>query len=142
MLTVPVGLTCLGIVVALFFQCTATLLSRTNPMKNGIRWALVAHTVILFLFLAIPLGIDLDYLSVEYIDNREFPDNDELPPGPLGYDFLLSLKATTTVFNVMFPLSQWLADGLLVSPMLNLVASVYNASRASGSCIAVISFIP
>ena len=117
-LTVLVGLIFLGIVVALFFQCMTTLLSPANPITKGIRWALVAHTVALLLFLTISDGIDSVYLPIEYINNREFPGNDEsfLWPGPIGYDALLSLKATTTVFYATFPLTQWLADGLLVSP--------------------------
>jgi len=78
------------------------------------RWALVAHTAALFLFLTIPLAIAFDYLSTEYVNNREFPGDDEFPPGPMGYDALLALKATTTVFYAMFPLNQWLADGLLL----------------------------
>jgi hypothetical protein len=119
----------------------ATLLSPANPIKKGIRRALVAHTIALFLFLTISFGIDFNYLSIEYINNREFPGYNEFPPGPAGYDDLLSLKATTTVFDIMFPLNQWLADGLLVSPILNSIASVYNIGRSS-SYIAVISFIP
>ena len=140
-LTVPVGLTFLGIVVALFFQCMATLLSPANSMGRGIRWAHVAHTVAMFLFLTVSLVIAFDYLSIEYINNREFPGNDESPPGPFGYDGLLALKPATTVFYAMFPLNQWLADGLLVSPIVNSVAPVYNVGRAS-SFIAVMSFIP
>ena len=137
----PIGLTFLGIVVALFFQCIATLLNPTNPIRKGVRWAFVAHTISLFLLVTIPFGIDFDYSSTEYINNREFPGNDEFPPGPLGYDYLLSLGATSTVFDAMFPLNQWLADGLLVSPVSNSVASVYNTGRSS-SYIDVISFIP
>ena len=106
--------------MALFFQCMAMLLSPTNSIRNGIRWPLVAHTIALFLFLTIPLGIDLEYLSMDYINDREFPGTGELPPGPMGYDDLFALKATATVFNAMFPLNQWLADGLLVSPHLKL----------------------
>ena len=141
MLTVHVGLTFLGIVVALFFRCMATLLNPANPIRKGIRWALVVHTVALFLFLTIPFGIGFDDLSIEYINNREFPGNDEFPPGPVGYGDLLGLKATTTVLDAMFPLNQWLADGLLVSPILNSVAPVYNVGFSS-SYIGVISFIP
>ena len=124
MLTVSVGLTFLGIVVALFFQCMATLLNPANPIRKGLRWALVAHTVALLSFLTIPFGTGFEYLSTEYINNREFPGDDEFPPGPIGYDFLLALKASATVFHAMFPLNQWLADGLLVSPVLHSVASV------------------
>ena len=127
--------------MALFFQCMATLLNPANPIRKRIRWALVAHTVALFLFLTIPSGIVFDYLSIEYVDNREFPGSDEFPPGPVGFNDLLSLKATSTVFDVMFPLNQWLADVLLVSPILNSVPSVHNVGRSS-SYIGVISFIP
>ena len=137
----PTGLTRLGIVVALFFQCMATLLSPANPIRKGIRWALVTHTLALFLFVTIPFGITLDYLSIDYINNREFPGNNEFPPGPIGYESLLALKATATVSDAMFPLNQWLADGLLVGAILNSVTFVYNVGR-SPSYIGVISFIP
>ena len=125
LLIAPVGLTLLGIVVALFLQCMATLLSPANPIEKGVRWALVAHTTALFLFLTIAFGIGFEYLSIEYINNREFPGDDEFPPGPIGYGDFLALKATVAIFNAMFPLSQWLADGLLVSPILSSVASVF-----------------
>ena len=67
-----------GIVVALFFQCIRVLLSPTNPIKGGIRWTLVAHTVALFLFLTIPLGIDLNWLFITYVDYREFPGSSDI----------------------------------------------------------------
>ena len=137
----PVGFAFLGIVVALFFQCMATLLNPANPIRKGIRWTLVAHTVVLFMFLTIPAGIDFDHLSIEYINNREFPGDNGFPPGPIGYDDLFAFKATSAVFDAMFPLNQWLANGLLASPILDVVASVYNVGRPS-SYIGVISFIP
>ena len=121
MLTMPVGLTLLGIVVALFFQCIATLLNPTNPIRKGIRWAFVTHTISLFLLVTIPFGIDFDYSSTEYINNREFPGNSEFPPGPLGYSYVLDTDATTMVYNLMFPLNQWLGDGLLVGPNSNFI---------------------
>ena len=117
MLIVPAGLTPLGIAVAMFFQCMATLINPANPIGKGVRWALVAHTIALFLFLTMPFGIGFDYLSIEYIDNREFSGSYKRPPGPVGYDDLLSHNPSTTFSNVMFPLNQWLADGLLVSPI-------------------------
>ena len=103
----------------------ATLFGRGNPIGKGVRWALVAHTIALFLFLTVGFGIAFEYLSIVYINNREFPGDDDSPPGPIGYGDLLALKATTAFFNAMFPLSQWLADGLLVSPILSSVASVF-----------------
>ena len=62
----------------------ATLLNPTNPIRKGVRWAFVAHTVFLFLFVTVSFGIYFADLSIEYIDNREFPGNDELNPGPTG----------------------------------------------------------
>ena len=142
MLTVPVGLTPLGIVVALFCQCMATLLCPADRSREGIRWTRVAHTVALFSFLTIPFGIGFYRLSIEYINIREFPGNDKFPLGPTGYNDLLQLKATTTFANAMFPLNQWLADGLFVSPILSsLAALVYNVGRSS-SYIGVILFTP
>ena len=112
--SVPDQPTFLGIVVALFFQCMAALLSPANPMRRTIRGALILHTLALFVFVTIPVGMGLNFSSIEYINNREFPGNGQYPPGPLGYDGIVSTKATAPIFNAMFPLNQWLADGLLV----------------------------
>ena len=68
------------------------------------------------------MAISLHYPSVIYVNYREFPGNDEFPPGPLGYDSILSTKAAGIVLAVMFPLNQWLADGLLVGLIRNSVA--------------------
>ena len=130
----------LGIVVALFFQCMAVLLSPTNPIGRVTRWALVVHTVALFLFLTIPIGIGLNYSFIERIDNREFPGDDEFPPGPNGYDDLLAFKATTVVSVAMFPLNQWLADGLLVGPITDSPTQMFNVGHSS-SCIVAMLFI-
>lgn len=131
----------LGIVGALFFQCMSVLLSAVNPIRRAIKWALVVHTMAMFAFLTIPLGISLYCSSFIYIDNREFPGNDEYSPGPIGYDVVLNPKATSTVFFIMFPLNQWLADGLLVGLVSNSVSSVFHLCRSS-SCIDALSFIP
>ena len=77
----------------------------------------MAHTTALLVFLTIPISMDLYMASNQLIDNRSFPGGRGLPPGPIGYES--SLQSGNRVFNsisnVMFPLSQWLADGLLVS---------------------------
>ena len=130
----------LGIVVALFFQCMAVLLSPANPIGRITRWALVVHTVALFLFLTIPIGIGINYSFVERIDNREYPGDDEFPPGPNGYDDLLAFKATTVVSVAMFPLNQWLADGLLVGPITDSATRTFNVGHSS-SCIVAMLFI-
>ena len=104
----------LGVAMALFFQCMWVLLSPTNTIKGAKKWALVAHTVAMFTFLTIPTGIGLNFSSTCYINNRGFPGDDKYPPGPIGYYHVLQTEATNIVFTIMFPLNQWLADGLLV----------------------------
>ena len=136
MLTVPVQPIFLGIVVVLFFQCMSVLLNPVNPMKRGINWALIAHTVAMLTFLTIPVGIDLSTLFILYINNRDFPGRGEYPPGPLGYDVVLNSNATSTVLFVMPSLNQWLADGLLVGLISNSVAQMFNVGLSS-SYIAV-----
>ena len=112
----------------------SVLLSHFNPIRRAIKWALVAHTMAMFAFLTILLGIGLYYLSFIYIDNREFPGNDKYPPGLIGYDMVLNLKATSTVFFIIFPLNQQLADGLLVGLIPNSVGWVSHVGCPS-SCI-------
>lgn len=141
MLTVPVQPIFLGIVVVLFFQCMSVLLNPVNPMKRGINWALIAHTVAMLTFLTIPVGIDLSTLFILYINNRDFPGRGEYPPGPLGYDVVLNSNATSTVLFVMPSLNQWLADGLLVGSVSNPVAWLLNVC-CSSSCIVATLFIP
>ena len=111
--------------MALFFQSMFALLSPVKPIKSGIKRALIVHTVLMFSLLTAPYAIDLNYLSISYIDNREYPGFNADPPGslgyfpgPLGYHILIGIaKATATTLDVMFPLRQWLADGLLVGPI-------------------------
>ena len=64
--------------------------------------------------------------SISNIDNRGFPGSDVLVPGPLGYQFSIYSHVINLIPFVMFFLNQWLADGLLVRPVLN---SVSNPSR-------------
>ena len=103
----------------------SVLLSPTNPIKRGIRWALVAHTVAMFSFVTIDVVIPQYNLSTIYINNRGFPGDNVYPPGPLGYEFFISDEAAPNPLNdvlyVMYPLNQWLADGLLVGSISNSV---------------------
>lgn len=104
-----------GIVVVLFFQCLVTLFNPANRTRAGIKWGLVAYTTAMFTFVTIYTAMILDFLSIFYIDNRNFHGLDGAPAGPLGYQSHLYSKAIGIIPDVMFYLNIWLADGLLVS---------------------------
>ena len=74
----------------------------------------MAYIVTTFSFVTIFTMMNLDIQFVSYIDNREFPGNDVLPLGPLGYQHLIYSKAISIFPNLTFLLNNWLADGLLV----------------------------
>ena len=115
----PFCLTCMipGIVVALFFQCTAALTNPVNTTRKSVKLGLVAHATALFLFLTTRIVVNQYTVSTDYIDNRGFPGTDKVPPGPTGYNSIhFTSGPFLNVYSVIFPLSQWLADGLFVSP--------------------------
>ena len=91
------------------------LLNPANRVKGSIKWGLVIHTVAMFLVLTLSSALDLEIKSILYINDREFPGSDEFLPGPLGYYDVIAVRPINTAVNAMFPLNQWLADGLLVS---------------------------
>ena len=89
-----------GIVIGMLFQSMEALFSPCHRTRGGVRWGLVAYTVTTLSFVTIFTAMNLDIQSISYIDNREFPGNDALPPGPLGYQYLIYSKAL-----VSFPIS-------------------------------------
>jgi ABC-type Fe3+ transport system permease subunit len=86
-----------------------------NPVNRarGIKWLLVAHTVAIFLFVTVFTVVNLDILSLSYIDNRE-AHGDTVVPGPLGYQSLTYSMAVGIISTLMFLLNNLLVDGLLV----------------------------
>lgn len=105
-----------GIAIVLFFRCMSAFFNPSNRLRGGIKWPLVAHTLVMFSFVTVYVATSLDLQSISYIDNREFPGVDGLiPPGPLGYQLFIYSKAINVVPNLMVLLNNWLADGLLVS---------------------------
>lgn len=103
-----------GVVVVLFFQCMCALFDPINRTREGIRWGLVTYTVLMFSFVTVFVGMNLNIQSFSYIDNRAFPGKNGIPPGPLGFQFLLYSDPISFVPNFMFLLNNWLADGLLL----------------------------
>ena len=130
-----------GVVIVLFFQCIRALLNRGRRTSTGIKWGLVAHTVAMFFFLTLSTAGGLHIQSISYIDNRQFdPGVNGGMPGPLGYQSLIYPSAINVISNAMFPLNQWLADGLLVSQVCNPSSLVSNTGPSSS--IAATLFTP
>ena len=131
----------LGVAVILFFQCMGTLMGSASRAKQGIRWGLVAHTSAMFSFVTIFTAMNMDLLSVSYIDNRAFPGDDKAPPGPFGYQFRIFSQPINVTPYIMFFLNNWLADGLLVSSTSKYVAHSLNMSRSCSSIVVVSSML-
>ena len=96
-----------------------------NPVHRRpgeyIKWGLVSYTAAMFSLATVQTALSLDIQSISYIDNREFPGVEDLqiPPGPFGYQWFISPDVINIVPSVVFALSNWLADGLLVSSLFN-----------------------
>ena len=76
--------------------------------------------------------MQFDVQSISYIDNREFPGTNAVTrTGPLGYQLVIYAGATSIIQNVAFTLSNWLADGFLVSRSRSLIQAPNIASSSS-----------
>ena len=107
----------LGITIVVFFQCMAALFDPVHRRGERIKWGLVSYITIMFSLATVQTTLTLDIQSISYIDKREFPGVEDLqiPPGPFGYEAIISAEAITIVPSVAPILNNWLADGLLVS---------------------------
>ena len=120
-----------------------------NPIYRrgeGIKWGLVSYTAVMFSLATVQTALNLDIQSISYIDNRAFSDIEDLiEPGPLGYQVSIITDALAIVPDVMFALSNWFADGLLVSSLfgiaftcptklfLSSIVAILSTPRTSGS---------
>ena len=105
----------LGIVILMFFKCMAALFNPAHHRGESIKWGLVSYTVVMFLLETAGSALGFYVQSNCYIDNRKFPGGDMPLPGPIGYYWLDTSKEVAVLQNVVFALTNWLADGLLVS---------------------------
>ena len=97
----------------------AALLNPAHRKEEGIKRWLIFYTVAMFSFVTVYTAMNLYIQSNSFIDHRGHFD-DELPlSGPLYYQFRIRVTALGFVPNVMFNLNNWLADGLLVSPLFD-----------------------
>ena len=116
--TLPVWFV-LGVLIMLFFKCMAALFNPDNRRGKSVKWGLVSYTAIMFSVATAVTGIQLSVLSLCDVNNRKFPGvGDALPPGPLGYRSSIFSNVLPVVDILLFFMNGWLADGLLVSPVL------------------------
>ena len=102
-----------GILIALSFQCMAALFDPVHRRGDGIRWGLVSYSAVTLSAVTVQIAMNLQIRSISYIDNHAFPGNDVTPPGPFTYFAIIYAEAINVVPNVLFLLSNWLADGRL-----------------------------
>src|SRR5579872_447506 len=112
------------------------LLNPVNNMGGSAKWGLVSHTTAMFSLFTIPVVISLVTQSSAYIDNRRFPGDNSNPPGPAGYTWPSALRI---LFTIGCPISQWLADGLLVSFIPDSVKQAVDIGRSSSCIVATLS---
>ena len=110
----------LGALTILFFQCMAALLNPPHRREEGIKRWLVFYTMAMFSFVTVYTAVNLHILSISFIDNRQdVRAYSSHSSGPLSYRNGIHGTALGLVPNVMFNLSNWLADGLLVSSLFD-----------------------
>ena len=99
----------LGMLIVLFFKCVAALFSPDHRRSERIEWGLVSYTLVTFSLATASTAMNLHIQSIAFIDNRDFPG------GPTEYTSWIYFNAINIAPNTGFCLSNWLADGLLVS---------------------------
>lgn len=102
-------------VTVLFYRCMRALLSPANRTKRGIKWGLATHTVATFLSVTIHTAVTLDLQFISLPDPQEFPGDGVSLPKPTEYNLIIH----SVIPNVTFQLNHWLAEGLLVSSVLD-----------------------
>ena len=128
MLTLFVLYIILGFVIVLFFRCMGAMLDPANRTRGGIKWGLVAHTVVMFSLVTTFTAIELNSQSLAYVDIRRVLDELDV----LYYSVFPILDQPTYIeqhthdltLNTLFVSNNWLADGLLVSLLFNQLTQV------------------
>jgi len=114
-----------GALIVLFFKCMAALFNPVYRRGEGVKWGFVSYTMIMFSLVTVLIAMDLHIQSICYIDNREFPGGrGGLPPGPHGYMGFVFYEAIGVIPHAAFSLSNWLADGLLVSFLFDVIVAL------------------
>ena len=128
----------LGIIIVLFFRCMVALLDPVHRRGERIKWGLVSYTMVMFSLVTIGNAVYPYLESISYIDNREFSGIEGVVgPGPLAYQMFVAPIVLQIIPNVSFTLSNWLADGLLVSYLCDLHSLIHVSNIGSSSSIVV-----
>ena len=104
----------------MFFQCIAALFNSGHRRGEPIKWGIVSYTLLMYLIVTVGTAAQFDVQSISYIDNRRFPGIEGVShPGPIGYQLSIAPEAISVIQNVTFALSNWFADGFLVSRLFD-----------------------
>ena len=102
-------------VIVLYFQTIAALMSPVHRKGKTVKWGLVGYSTVMFLLVTTFTAMNVRLQQLSYIDNRDFPGiPNSLPPGPIGWGLSMYSKPLVIVPNACFVIANWLADGLLV----------------------------
>ena len=127
----------LGMLVVLFLRCMAALFDPDHQRGKSTKWGIVSYTVAMSSVITALTGVQLDFQSICYIDNREFPGvGDTLSPGPLGYQSSIFFGTLAVGNDILFFLNGWLADGLLVGSLF-MLRSLTRVSNTGFSCSSI-----
>jgi hypothetical protein len=138
MLTLFVLYIILGFVIVLFFRCMGAILDPANRTRGGIKWGLVAHTLVMFSLVTTFTAIELNSQSPTYVGNRQslYTSYSEFLVGQPAY---FEWRTDDLTVNILFVSNNWLADGLLVSCSTSSPRCLTSLSR---SFIVATSHIP
>ena len=80
---------------------------------DPIKWGIVSYTAAMFSLVTVGTAMQLRIQSISYIDHRDDP---KIVRVPLEYRGLITPDVVNVIQTIIFALTNWLADGLLVSP--------------------------
>ena len=128
-----------GMLIILYFETIAALLSPFHRKGQSIKWGLVGYSTVMFGLVTTFTAMNVWLQQLSYIDNREFPGvPGTLPPGPIGWSLFMYSKPLVIIPNACFIIANWMADGLLVSTTVYLSSQVELMGMTR--CIAVTCF--
>ena len=106
----------LGMLVVLFFRCMSALFNPAHRRGERVKWGLVFYTVMMFSLVTAYTAMNLHMLSMSI--NHPKPRS---RPGIYEYLNVVYFDAIAVIPRAVFRLTNLSADGLLVSPLFDVV---------------------